>query len=162
MTELNDPLQQMQYELMLISRYQLRPHPQDGPMIERSAYLLLNRLERVDPMTLKELSHALRLDTSTVHRQLGALLRSGHVAYVAGVAGEVARRIAPTPAGLAALIETRASHEDGLRTVVGEWPQEKQRQFITLLRQFNQNVETLEDAPWPRLGDAFPAGKAQI
>jgi DNA-binding MarR family transcriptional regulator len=152
-TEQTDPLKQMQYELMLISRYQLRPSHKDEPTMDRSAYVLLNRLELAAPMTLKELAHALRLDVSTVHRQLGALLRAGHVAYVAGAAGEVARRIAPTPAGLAALIDTRASYEDGLRSVVADWPREQQRQFMLLLRQFNQQVETMEDAPWPRLGE---------
>lgn len=161
MTEPNDSLQQMQNELMLISRYQLRPHLKDGPALERSAYLLLSRLELVDPMTLKELSHALHLDTSTVHRQLGALLRSEHVAYVLGAAGEVARRVAPTPAGLAALIATRASNAEGLRGVVGEWPEEQQRQFVALLRAFNQHVEILEDAPWPRLGGSSAAGTTE-
>ncbi|ALV47781.1 hypothetical protein MB46_18375 [Arthrobacter alpinus] len=151
----------MQYELMLLSRYQLRPHPRDTPMIERSAYLLLSRLELVDPMTLKELSHALRLDTSTVHRQLGALLRLGYVEYVPGAAGEVARRVAPTSQGLAALVQTRATYEAGLRGVVGTWPEKKRQQLMVLLREFNQDVETMEDAPWPRLGDAAPSGTTQ-
>ena len=153
MTEHHDALKRMQYELMLISRYQLRPSHKDEPTMDRSAYVLLSRLELATPMTIKELAHALRLDISTVHRQLGALLRTGHVAYVAGVAGEVARRIAPTPAGRAALIDTRASYEDGLNSVVADWPEERQRQFTALLREFNQGVETMEDAPWPRPGD---------
>ncbi|WP_044572892.1 MarR family winged helix-turn-helix transcriptional regulator [Arthrobacter alpinus] len=161
MTDANDSVQQMQYELMLLSRYQLRPHPRDTPMIERSAYLLLSRLELVDPMTLKELSHALRLDTSTVHRQLGALLRLGYVEYVPGAAGEVARRVAPTSQGLAALVQTRATYEAGLRGVVGTWPEKKRQQLMVLLREFNQDVETMEDAPWPRLGDAAPSGTTQ-
>lgn len=150
MMDSDDSVQQMQCELMLLSRHQLRPHSGEVPLIERSAYLLLSRLELVDPMTLKELSNALRLDSSTVHRQLAALLRSGHVEYVRGAAGEVARRVAPTPAGLAALIQTRANNEVGLRSVVGNWPEDKRQQFLALLREFNQDVETLEGAPWPR------------
>lgn len=161
MTDADDSVRQLQCELMLLSRYQLRPQPRDVPMIERSAYLLLSRLELVDPMTLKELSHALRLDTSTVHRQLGALLRLGYVEYVLGAAGEVARRVAPTKEGLAALVQTRSSNEAGLRDVVGTWPEEKRQQLMLLLREFNQDVETIEDAPWPRLGDAPPQGAAR-
>ncbi|MGP5607592.1 MarR family winged helix-turn-helix transcriptional regulator [Arthrobacter rhombi] len=150
MTEDTDALQEMQYELMLFFRYQLRPHHKSSPALERSAYVLLNRLERSDPMTLKELSQALRLDASTIHRQVGALIRHEHVAYVPGVAGEVARRIAPTEAGIEALLETRRSYEQGLRDVVADWPQEKQRAFSGLLRDFNENVERIEEAPWPR------------
>ena len=145
-----NPLQEMQYELMLFSRYTLRPLLQGGPTLERSAYVLLNRLEHSEPMTFKELSQALRLDTSTIHRQVGALIRHEHVAYVAGPAGEVARRIAPTAAGIEALLATRTSHEQGLRGVVGAWSQEKQRTFMGLLREFNETVECLEGAPWPR------------
>lgn len=161
MTDANDSVQQLQYELMLLSRYQLRPHPRDSPMIERSAYLLLSRLELVDPMTLKELSHALRLDTSTVHRQLGALLRLGYVEYVQGAPGEVARRVAPTKDGLAALVQTRSTNEEGLRGVVGTWPEKKRQQLLVLLREFNQDVETIEDAPWPRLGETALQGTAR-
>ncbi|MGP9501575.1 MarR family winged helix-turn-helix transcriptional regulator [Specibacter sp. AOP5-B1-6] len=161
MADSNDSVQQMQYELMLLSRHQLRPHPGEAPLIERSAFLLLSRLEPVEPMTLKELSHALRLDSSTVHRQLGALLRSGHVEYVRGAAGEVARRVAPTRAGLAALIQTRANNEAGLRGVVGDWPEDTRRQFLALLRKFNQDVETLEDAPWPRRDCLVPGQETQ-
>lgn len=150
MTENSNPLHEMQYELMLFCRYHLRPHDKDIPALERSAYVLLNRLEHSEPMTLKELSQALRLDTSTIHRQVGALMRHEHVAYVAGAAGEVARRIAPTESGIQALLETRRSYEQGLRDVVGDWPQDKQRDFMGMLRDFNQNVERLEDAPWPR------------
>jgi DNA-binding MarR family transcriptional regulator len=135
---------------MLLSRYHLRP-PARSSALDRSGYVLLNRLELVAPMTLKELSQALRLDTSTVHRQLGALLRHDFVQYVPGAAGEVARRIAPTPLGRAALIATRAAHEDDLRHVIGDWPDEKKRQLTDLLRDFNEQVETLEAAPWPRL-----------
>lgn len=150
MTENSSPLREMQYELMLFFRYHLRPHYKARPALERSAYVLLNRLERSEPMTLKELSQALRLDSSTIHRQVGALIRHEHVAYVVGVAGEVARRIAPTEAGLQALLETRMSYEQGLRDVVGDWPEEKQRAFMGMLRDFNENVERIEGAPWPR------------
>lgn len=146
-------LGQLQYELMLVSRYQLRPFYTDEPMLERSAYVLLNRLELTTPMTLKELSQALRLDASTIHRQVGTLLRHGHVCYSTGSPGEVARRITPTAEGIAALIATRKSYETGLRRVVGEWPTEKQLRFMELLREFNQDVERLEDAPWPRSKD---------
>lgn len=150
MTENSNPLQEMQYELMLFFRYHLLPHYKSSLALERSAYILLNRLEHAEPMTLKELSQALRLDTSTIHRQVGALIRHEHVAYMPGAAGEVARRIAPTQAGIEALLEARASYEQGLREVVGDWPQEKVLAFKGMLQDFNETVERIEGAPWPR------------
>ncbi|MCY0903367.1 MarR family winged helix-turn-helix transcriptional regulator [Arthrobacter sp. H14-L1] len=146
----NELLEQMQYELMLLSRYQLRPYYYEGPMLERSAYVLLNRLERVEPMTLKELSRALGLDTSTIHRQVGGLLRHGYVCYAASSPSQVARRITWTESGREALIAARTLYKEGLDRVVGDWSAEKQTRFMELLRAFNQDVERLEETPWPR------------
>ncbi|WP_026556496.1 MarR family winged helix-turn-helix transcriptional regulator [Arthrobacter sp. 35W] len=140
----------IEHEIMLFSRYHLRPQHNAGEVLERSAYVLMSRLELVDPMTLKELSTALRLDASTIHRQVGVLLRRGLVAYAAVAPGEVARRITPTEEGLAELAATRSIFESGLGRVVEHWPAAKRGQFLELLLDFNKDVERLEGAPWPR------------
>ncbi|MDD0859964.1 hypothetical protein NHF46_24295 [Arthrobacter alpinus] len=75
-----------------------------------------------------------------------------------GLPGEVARRLAPTAAGLAALVDTRAINEEGLRDVVGDWPAQRREQFLSLLLRFNQDVEALENTPWPRTGNPPAAG----
>ncbi|GAA4377600.1 MarR family winged helix-turn-helix transcriptional regulator [Paeniglutamicibacter cryotolerans] len=143
-------LAQLQYELMLFSRYHLRPHHNDEPLLERSAQVLLSRMEHVEPMTLKELSRALRLDASTIHRQTAALLRQGYLEYAQHQPGEVARRMAPTAEGLAMLDSTRGALREGIEKVVGRWPEEKGELFAALLREFNEGVEQLEGTSWPR------------
>jgi DNA-binding MarR family transcriptional regulator len=145
----NPVLGQLEYELMLLSRYHLRPHHSKDIVLDRSAVVLLSRLENVPPMTLKELAASLRLDASTVHRQVAALLRNDHVGYAPG-SGEVARRVTPTAAGLAALAETRTIFEEGIARVVADWPDDKQGQLHDLLRAFNQDIERLEGSAWPR------------
>lgn len=143
-------LERMQYELMLFSRNYTKPHHTDEAVLERSAYVLLCRLENAAPMTLKEISEALGLDASTIHRQVAALLRHGHLDYARQPPGEVARRVAPTAAGRNALAQTRAILERGLRSVVGDWPEAKRQQFEGLLLDFNMQVEALEGKSWPR------------
>ncbi len=143
-------LDRLEYEFMLLSRYQQRPHHNAEPVLDRSAFILLSRLENVPPMTLKELAAALRLDASTVHRQVASLLRNGHGEYAAGDGSEVARRVAPTPVGRAALAATRASYRAGLERVMDSWPEERRQQFLQLLLAFNQDVELMEGSPWPR------------
>lgn len=140
----------LEYELMLLARHALRPHPRSGEVLDRSAMVLLSRLENVPPMTLKELSAALRLDGSTVHRQTAALLRAGFLAYAPRDGGEVARRVAPTAAGLVALAGTRDIYEQGLEAVVRAWPDERRRQLVEILQAFNEDVERVEGGPWPR------------
>ncbi|MEO6530109.1 MAG: MarR family winged helix-turn-helix transcriptional regulator [Specibacter sp.] len=143
-------LEQLEYELMLFSRYHLRPHHAAEQTLERSASILLSRLENVPAMTLKELAHALRLDGSTVHRQVAALLRAELLAYAPNDGGEVARRVTPTDAGRAALARSRDTNATGLERVMDGWPQPRRAQFLGLLQGFNQNVERLEGSPWPR------------
>lgn len=143
-------LTHLQYELMLFSRNYLKPHHSKDQVLDRSAYVLLSRLEFAEPMTLKEISEALSLDASTIHRQSAALLKAEYLEHVAPGAGQVARRVRATASGLAALAETRRIFEQGLDSVVGNWPETKQEQFESLLRDFNQQVESLEGKSWPR------------
>lgn len=143
-------LQRMEYELMLFSRYYLRPHHNAEKVLDRSAVILLSRLESAVPMTLKELAAALRLDGSTVHRQVAALLRSGLVGYAPNDGGQVARRIEPTSAGRDALRESRRIYARGIEQVIGDWPEEKREQFLGLLMDFNHEVERIEGSHWPR------------
>lgn len=146
----NSVLERMEYELMLFSRYYLRPqHGADG-LLDRSAFVLLSRLENVSPMTLKELAATLRLDGSTVHRQVAALLRPELLTYAAHDGGELARRVTPTAAGRAALEQTRDTYAQGIDRVIFEWSAAKRAQFVGLLQDFNQSVEELEGSPWPR------------
>lgn len=140
----------LEYELMLLSRYHMRPHDHGGAILDRSALILLSRLEHVPPMTIKELATSLRLDGSTVHRQVAALLRSELVSYAPNDGGELARRISPTAAGRKRLDQTRRIYTEGVERVVEPWPQEKRVRFLDLLRDFNVDVERLEGGPWPR------------
>lgn len=140
----------LEYELMLLSRYHLRPNDHGAAVLERSAHILLSRLEHVAPMTIKELAAALRLDGSTVHRQVAALLRRELVSYAPNDGGELARRVTPTAAGLRQLDETRRIYNEGVERVVEPWPKAKRAEFLALLRDFNFEVERLEGGRWPR------------
>lgn len=67
-------------ELTLLSRHfpsSLRRQP--GCQLDRSAFLILTRLNLGTPLSLRELAEALRLDVSTVNRQVGAMLEQGLV-----------------------------------------------------------------------------------
>src|ERR1044072_4235295 len=72
-------------ELTLISRHQLATTA--AGVLERSAYLMLNRIDATGPMTARELAGALQLEISTVTRQVGAMLRDHLVERVPDPAG---------------------------------------------------------------------------
>lgn len=141
----------IQYELTLLSRHymhtqEVRPHH----ALDLSAYVLLSRLELEQPMSLKELATAFRLDVSTVNRQVSALARKEFVDFVLDPGGGSARKVRPTAIGLEALESDRRRSSSGLERVMEHWPDRDRRQLCALLMRFNQDIERLEGMPWPR------------
>ena len=138
----------LEYELILLSRHSL----QRGRLqeLDRSAYILLGRLELGDAMSLKELAIACSVDISTINRQVGMLERKALVERVDDPRGGLARKIQPTPLGLERLRADRATSCEGVRRVVSDWPEARVDLLRTLLREFNGGIEGLEGQRWPR------------
>lgn len=118
--------------------------------LDRSAYLLLSRLEAGDPMTLGELADAFGLDVSTVNRQTAALLRDGFAERIADPDGGTARKLRPTAAGLAALRRDRARNVDGISELLDDWSDADRRDLLALLRRLNEEIERRQGVSWPR------------
>jgi DNA-binding MarR family transcriptional regulator len=135
-------------ELTLVSRHQLATAT--AGVLERSAYLVLSRIDATGPMTARELSDALQLEISTVTRQIGAMLRANLVARVADPDGGLARRLHITPKGATSLSADRERYRDGLGTVLAGWRDADRAELYRLLRALNERIETLQGAPWPR------------
>ncbi|MFD4369685.1 MarR family winged helix-turn-helix transcriptional regulator [Rhodococcus sp. NPDC058521] len=154
MADADEPLAALEYEMMLLSRHSLmaRQH-RKGQVLERSAYVLLSRLELESPMSLKELAEALRLDISTVNRQVRSMITQDLVEGVIDPDGGAARKFVATAHGLKQLRVDRAMSTDGLGQVVEGWGPSDTETLIRLLRRFNRSVERLEDNEWPRPED---------
>lgn len=135
-------------ELMLVSRHQLATAAQG--VLERSAYLMLNRIDVTGPMTARELADALQLEISTVTRQVAAMLRDELVERIPDPEGGLARRLRVTTTGAARLAADRERYRGGLGTVIGDWPDEECVELYRLLRALNERIEDLQGAPWPR------------
>ncbi|MFF0815697.1 MarR family winged helix-turn-helix transcriptional regulator [Rhodococcus sp. NPDC003318] len=118
--------------------------------LDRSAYLLLSRLEISEPMTLGELAASFGLDVSTVNRQTAALLRDGFAERIADPDGGTARRLRPTEAGLAALRRDRSSKIDGLNDLLADWDEADRRSLVVVLRRLNEEIERRQGLSWPR------------
>lgn len=139
----------IEYELTLLSRYHAVAQRAELHL-DRSAYLLLGRLELQHPMSLRELSCAFGLDISTINRQIGALRRQGLVERVVDPEGGLARKVRATESGLAQLRADRDHSTTGVAKVVRDWTPESRRALGELLRRFNRSVEDIEGRSWPR------------
>lgn len=141
-------LEAISRELTLISRHQLASAAQG--VLERSAYLMLNRIDATGPMTARELADALQLEISTVTRQVAAMLREDVVERIPDPSGGPARRLRITDTGAARLHADRERYRTGLGQAVSEWPDDECVELYRLLRALNERIEDLQGTPWPR------------
>ncbi|MFR9751007.1 MarR family winged helix-turn-helix transcriptional regulator [Nocardia sp. 004] len=144
-------LPRLAFELALLARHfpsALSRRP--GFQLDRSAYLILTRLELDSPLSLRELSEAFQLDISTINRQVRAMLEQGLVERVPDPAGGIARKIHASPKGLELLTSDRDQSRRGIGTVVADWSDSDIDQLSKLISRFNQSIEHTEGNPWPR------------
>ncbi|MFE7743482.1 MarR family winged helix-turn-helix transcriptional regulator [Nocardia sp. NPDC057455] len=144
-------LSRLAFELSLLSRHfpaALLRRP--GFQLDRSAYLILTRLELDHPLSLRELSEAFQLDISTINRQVGAMLRQGLVDRVPDPDGGIARKIRASAKGLESLASDRMQSRQGIGAVVADWTESDIDRLSKLIARFNQSVEDKEHNPWPR------------
>ncbi|WP_054816324.1 MarR family winged helix-turn-helix transcriptional regulator [Nocardia arizonensis] len=144
-------LRRLVFELTLLSRhYPASMLRRPGFQLDRSAYVILTRLELDSPLSLRELSVALQVDISTINRQIGAMLKQDLVERVPDPEGGIARKIRAGEKGLALLAEDRARSQDGIGAVVAHWSAEDIDRLGTMIARFNESIEQLEDNRWPR------------
>ncbi|WP_433711531.1 MarR family winged helix-turn-helix transcriptional regulator [Nocardia sp. CA-084685] len=147
----DDALTHLVFELTLLSRHfpaSLLRRP--GFQLDRSAYLILTRLEMDAPLSLRELSEAFQLDISTINRQVAAMLKQGLVERVPDPDGGIARKIRASAKGLELVAADREQSQEGIGAVVADWTAADITQLSGLISRFNMSIEHLEENPWPR------------
>lgn len=83
MPRVDKPLDLLEFETMLLGRHMHMLNPRGRGMseerLDRSAYVLLSRIQVEGPMSIGGLREAFGLDASTLNRQTAAMLRAGVV-----------------------------------------------------------------------------------
>ncbi|MBY8859784.1 MarR family transcriptional regulator [Nocardia sp. CA2R105] len=144
------PVDLVEFESMLLTKYTLNPRFRSGNgLLERSAYLLLSRIELAGPQSIRQFGDALRLDASTLNRQTRAMLRDRLVERIADPDGGIARKFQLTEAGRRRLHAARAVNVEGMTRVMADWSDEDITAFATYLRRFNMDIESLDGRAWP-------------
>ncbi len=138
---MDKPTHLIEFETMLLGRHR---------HLDRSAYLLLNRIHVTGPMSIGQLSDAFGLDVSTLNRHTSALLRAGLVERIPDPDGGLARKFRLTEEGERWLGEEREKNILGLEKVLAGWTAEDVTAFAAYLRRFNTDIEHLAGRPWPR------------
>ncbi|MEU0842280.1 MarR family transcriptional regulator [Streptomyces sp. NPDC005962] len=118
--------------------------------LDRSAYLLLSRLDTEGAMSIGQLADAFQLDVSTVNRQTGALLRGDLVERIPDPDGGLARKLRVTALGAERLTAERDRRRTSLARLLEDWTPEDLSRFGEALTRFNREVEDQDGRPWPR------------
>ncbi|MFH8365587.1 MarR family winged helix-turn-helix transcriptional regulator [Streptomyces sp. NPDC018031] len=149
-----DRLERLERELMLLARCHVmtpRERRSDRPyQLERSAYVLLSRLDAEGPMSIGRLAEAFQLDVSTVNRQTAGLLRLGLLERIPDPDGGLARKLRMTEVGAKRLAADRTLRRDGLGRILADWTPDELADFEAALTRFNRVVEEYEGRDWPR------------
>jgi DNA-binding MarR family transcriptional regulator len=143
----------LQRELMLVNRHYIlgiADSFRGEGRLERSAYILLSRIEAEGPMSIGQLAEAFGLDTSTVNRQTAAMLRAGVAERIPDPGGGIARKLRITAEGHKRLREEREWAESGLSRLLAKWTPAEITQLTAALTHFNESIEEVSGKPWPR------------
>jgi DNA-binding MarR family transcriptional regulator len=149
---MDKPTGRIEYESMLLQRhmYMRVQAGRTSGNLERSAYILLSRLQVQGAMSIGELSEAFDLDYSTLNRQTAALVREGLAERIPDPVGGMARKFRLTDDGAQRLEAARAEIVSGLDSVLADWSEADQEAYAGFLKRFNMDIERLSGRPWPR------------
>ena len=123
----------------------------DGAPVERTAYALLASLRDDGPQRLSALAEVVRLDRSTVSRQLAALEHRGLVERRPDSRDRRSHLLALTEDGQRILQTTRARRQHWLREALASWPEADRARLAELLERLARDLSA--DAP---IGRAAP------
>lgn len=145
-----------QFEMLLLMRHlnHLQRHAAwEQPPLDRSAYVLLSRIDTDGPLTIRELRERIGLDDSTLNRQTAAVVRAGLIERVPDPDGGIARKFQLTETGAQRLADERSDYAAELSRALDGWSSDEMTAFAATLRRFNEGFEEAEGRPWSRPDD---------
>ena len=129
--------------------------------IEQAAYFLLACLVTEGPQRTTTLAEAVHSDTSTVSRQVGALVRHGLVERQADPADGRACLLAATPLGRRTFDQQHQARTAQVAGVLRHWTSEDLRTVAALLERLNTDFEKFDETHNGATSAIAPKGGTQ-
>ncbi|WP_263118027.1 MarR family transcriptional regulator [Cellulomonas sp. RIT-PI-Y] len=127
--------------LLRLAERSRRSSPRRLHELDRSAYLVLGVLTADGPCSVNSIADALRLDPSTVTRQVLAMERAGHVSRSADDADRRVTVVSATDAGRDALARTREIRGGIYREVLAGWTDAERSTLAAALHRLNADLD---------------------
>lgn len=120
--------------------------------VDRAGYLAMRMLDCLGPVSTNTLAQALRLDASTVTRQVTALERGGFIERRADRADKRSSSIVLTTEGRRCMHDVQQQRRTGIEALVGDWGTAERSAFGLALARLNASLEQSAAPPGlPRL-----------
>lgn len=116
-----------------LPRLQERVTTTAGVPVERSGYGVLRVLDESEPMPISALARLLGLDTSTVSRQVSALVRDGLIVRDQDAEDRRVIRVSLSETGRHALARLRAARHQVFAEIVSGWSDDDRAALAPLL-----------------------------
>jgi DNA-binding MarR family transcriptional regulator len=130
--------------------------------VDRAGYLAMRMLDALGPVNTNTLAHALRLDASTVTRQVTALEGQGFVERRANPADGRSSTIALTPQGRQSMRAVERERRRNIEALVCDWDSVQQIDLGVALTRLNASLAasvTEADDPRQRQDARTPASR---
>lgn len=111
-----------------------------GLELERSAFLLLGRINVGGPARPSRLAEDSCLEPSTISRQVAALEAAGLVTRTTDASDRRASVIAATPEGERVYLRSKEVWAGALRDLLADWAPAERAEFARLLTKFNEAI----------------------
>lgn len=109
--------------------------------LNRSIYLLLLKIEKFGPISIKTLADQFQLDISTMSRQTSSLETKGFIKRVSDSKDARVSLFEITEIGLEQLNEVKRERRLFYTEFLKDWTEEDKVQFTELLKKFNHTAE---------------------
>lgn len=142
-----DAVATVEHEVAMLVRLLTATHPRNPgvAMLDRSAYLILHRLEAASrPLSLQELADDLRADVSTVSRQVTAMEAKELVNRSAHPQDFRVHQVRPTASGRRQFQAMREARHDTYAQMLTHWTTEDLTNLAASLTHLNQSVRSYQ------------------
>lgn len=121
-------IEMIEHEMMIFTRQANSERNHSTKILDRSAYLLLGKLEADGPQSISSLADAFRLDASTASRQTAALVSKGLVERVPDPTDGRITILQITERGRTLLQQVRTIRFSRYQELLQDWSDEDCRQ----------------------------------
>ncbi|QWI73107.1 MarR family transcriptional regulator (plasmid) [Bacillus mycoides] len=109
--------------------------------MDRSAYLVMKKLESEGPLPISVIAHAFGVNVSTISRQMQNLKSNGWVTSFSDKKDARVSLVNLTKQGLDILTATKIKRVETYSDLLSDWTEEDIQTFTTLLSKLNISIE---------------------